>query len=134
MFSEAELAYLRAQRLARMATVSPDAQPDVAPVTYEFDGARLYVGGVTLTRTLKYRNARANPRVAIVVDDAGSPPRSPRGVKIHGTATVAERAGPGGRRPVLAITPACHWSWGLEAPTFRDGRPVIRKTAWTRLP
>jgi pyridoxamine 5'-phosphate oxidase family protein len=132
MFSELERAYLRSQRLARIATVSPTVQPDVAPVAYEFDGTHLYVGGLSMTRTLKYRNARANPRVAIVVDDAGEGPRAPRGVKVHGTATLEEREGPRGPRPVLKITPAAHWSWGIESPTFREGTPVINKTTWPR--
>ena len=38
-FTDEESAYLRSQRLARIATVAPDGQPDVVPVGYEFDGA-----------------------------------------------------------------------------------------------
>jgi len=130
VFSERELDYLRSQRLARIATVSHRSQPDVAPVTYAFDGERFYVGGLTLTRTLKYRNIQEQPRVALVVDDAPREGWTPRGVKIHGTAVIGERTGPGGRVPVLEITPTMHWSWGIEAPTFRDGAPVIRRVAW----
>jgi pyridoxamine 5'-phosphate oxidase family protein len=37
-FSDEEVAYLRSQRLARLATVAPDGQPDVVPVGFEFDG------------------------------------------------------------------------------------------------
>jgi pyridoxamine 5'-phosphate oxidase family protein len=37
-FTEEEITYLRTQRLARIATVSADGQPDVAPVGYQFDG------------------------------------------------------------------------------------------------
>jgi Pyridoxamine 5'-phosphate oxidase len=36
--TEEEITYLRAQRLARIATVHPDGQPDVVPVRYQFDG------------------------------------------------------------------------------------------------
>ena len=45
-FSDEEVAYLRSQRLARIATVSPDGQPDVVPVGYQFDGTHFYVGGL----------------------------------------------------------------------------------------
>ena len=44
-FTEEEAAYLQSQPLARIATVGPDGQPDVAPVGFEFDGTYLYVGG-----------------------------------------------------------------------------------------
>jgi len=130
VFSERELAYLRAQRLARLATVSRGLQPDVAPVTYAFDGARFYVGGLSLTRTLKYRNVRDYSRVALVVDDAPADGWTPRGVKVHGTAMIGERVGPAGPAPAIVITPTTHWSWGIEAPPFRDGAPVIRRIVW----
>ena len=39
------------QRLARLATVAPDGQPDVVPVGFEFDGTHLYVGGMAPART-----------------------------------------------------------------------------------
>ena len=44
-FTEDEAAYLKSQPLARVATVDPDGQPDVTPVSFEFDGTYFYVGG-----------------------------------------------------------------------------------------
>ena len=38
MFTDEEIAYIHSQPLARVATVSPDGQPDVAPVGFEFAG------------------------------------------------------------------------------------------------
>jgi pyridoxamine 5'-phosphate oxidase family protein len=38
MFSEKESAYLKSQRVARIATASKRLQPDVAPVGFDFDG------------------------------------------------------------------------------------------------
>jgi pyridoxamine 5'-phosphate oxidase family protein len=131
MFSERELAYVAGQRLARIATVSADGQPDVAPVGFEFDGRAFYVGGVRMAATLKYRNARANPKVALVVDDlAALEPMTPRGVKLHGRATVVERDGYLGRGTYLRIAPERHWSWGIEAPAMTAGRPTIKRTDW----
>ncbi len=131
MFSDQERAYISSQRLARIATVSADSQPDVAPVGFEFDGRSFYVGGLRMTATLKYRNVLANPRVALVIDDLVSTnPWTPRGVKIHGRATVVERDGHVGRGPYLQIVPERHWSWGIEEPAMQAGRPTIKKTAW----
>lgn len=128
MFSDRELAYLRSQRLARIATASPAGQPDVAPVGFEFDGERFYAGGVTLARTFKYRNVGANARVALVVDDLESvDPLKPRGVKVHGRARIVHREGRLGQGEYLEITPAAHWSWGIEGPVFESGKPVIKK-------
>ena len=70
MFTENEIAYLRSQHLARIATVSADGQPDVMPVGFEFDGEVLYVGGHRPTHTRKYTNVRTgNTRVALEMDD-----------------------------------------------------------------
>ena len=90
MFSEKELAYLKSQRLARIATVSAAGEPDVAPVGFAFDGEHFLVGGMDLKRTLKYKNAVATGRVALVVDDfpTADPPQ-PRGIKIHGKARIS---------------------------------------------
>jgi pyridoxamine 5'-phosphate oxidase family protein len=53
MFSAQELQYLTAQRLARIATVSSQLQPDVAPVGFEFDGQYCYIGGLQQDRQRK---------------------------------------------------------------------------------
>ena len=69
-FTDEEIAYLRSQRLARIATVSQEGQPDVAPVGFEFDGTHFYVGGRDPARTRKFLNVEGgNDRVALVVDD-----------------------------------------------------------------
>ena len=94
MFSEKESAYLKSQRLARIATVSKRLQPDVAPVGFDFDGRYFYVGGINLATTLKYKNVQGNPRVALVIDDAESiNPWRPRGIKIHGGAELTTHQG-----------------------------------------
>ena len=54
-FNDEEAAYLRSQRLARIATVSPDGQPDVVPVGFEFDGTYVCVGGMNPDKTRKLR-------------------------------------------------------------------------------
>jgi pyridoxamine 5'-phosphate oxidase family protein len=116
MFTERERAYLNEQRLARIATVAPDGQPDVVPVGFEFDGAHFYVSGRDVTNTRKYRNVAAgNENVALVIDDLASVrPWRPRGVRVYGRAALVERNGFLGRREYIRITPAVTWSWGIE--------------------
>ncbi len=110
MFSERETAYLKSQRLARIATVSPDIQPDVAPVVFEFDGEHIYVGGMDVTRTLKYKNVQSNPKVAVVVDDLESiDPWKPRGIKVHGQAQIVTRQGRLGSGEYIQVTPEKYW-------------------------
>lgn len=125
MFSEEEKAYLTSQPLARIATVGATTQPDVAPVSYRFDGTSLFVGGFDITHTLKYKNVKAgNPKVAIVIDDlASTTPWVPRGIKIHGSAEIVEQ----NDSFVLKITPERHWSWGIQEAAFKDGKPTSRK-------
>ncbi len=118
-FAEAEVAYLKSQPLARLATVSADGQPDVAPVGFEFDGTYFYVGGRAPEKTRKMRNVRqGNRKVALVIDDlASTSPWSPRGLRVYGTAELVERSGYAGPGLYLRITPEISWSWNL------DGRP-----------
>lgn len=117
MFTEQEIAYLNSQRLARIATVSADGQPDVTPVGFEFDGSFFYVGGRNLAQTRKYRNVRSgSAKVALVVDDLASvSPWSPRGIRIYGTADFVEREGYVGADVYLRIRPQVSWSWNIES-------------------
>ncbi|WP_433012945.1 PPOX class F420-dependent oxidoreductase [Kribbella sp. CA-294648] len=119
-FTEEELAYLKTQRLARIATTGPDGQPDVVPVGFEYDGRYFYVGGVDPGRTRKVLNVRAGQeKVALVIDDLVSiDPWSPRFLRVYGTAEVVERSGMFGAGVYLRITPTISWSWHL------DGRPL----------
>jgi pyridoxamine 5'-phosphate oxidase family protein len=123
-FSEEEIAYLRSQRLARIATVAADGQPDVVPVGFEFDGTYLYVGGIDPARTRKFRNVRAGgTKVAIVIDDLMSvDPWTPRYLRIYGDAELVERQGQFGPGPYMRITPAVSWSFNLEGLPFTHDR------------
>lgn len=130
-FSEEEIAYLRSQRLARLATVSADGQPDVVPVGFEFDGRDVYVGGVDPVKTRKFRNVRAgNSKVALVIDDLMSTsPWTPRYLRIYGDAELVERKGQFGPAAYMRITPAISWSFNLEGLPFNHDREIrVRRT------
>jgi pyridoxamine 5'-phosphate oxidase family protein len=129
MFSEKELSYLKTQRLARIATASRERQPDVAPVGFDFDGSYFYVGGMKLTSTLKYKNIQHNPKVSLVIDDYESlDPPNPRGIKIHGISDLVTHTGYLGPGTYIRIKPLEKWSWGVDEPTFQNGKPVMKKS------
>ena len=99
MFSDAELEFLRSQRIGRFATVGPAGWPHVVPVMYTMndDGSLDFdVDGV------KLRNLQWEPRAAMVVDAMG--PK--RGIAMQGRVELisAERA---------RLNPARKFAWGL---------------------
>ncbi len=131
MISKQEEDYLKTQRLARIATVSPGGQPEVSPVGFEWDGKFLYVGTHDpsfFPMTQRYKNITGgNPRVSLVVDDLESvDPWKVRGIKFLGKAEVVERAGMFGKGKYLRIKPKVSVSWGIEPP--KKGAWVSRKT------
>jgi pyridoxamine 5'-phosphate oxidase family protein len=119
-FTDEEVAYLRSQPLARIATVAPDGQPDVAPVGFEFDGTHFYVGGRDPESTRKYRNILAgNNKVALVVDDlVSTDPWIPRFMRVYGTAEPTTREGQFGPASYIRMTPLVSWSWNLAGHPF----------------
>jgi pyridoxamine 5'-phosphate oxidase family protein len=118
-FSEAERAYLKSQRLGRLATVDPHGQPQANPVGFfPQDDGTILIGGHAMGTTKKWRNLRQNPKVALVVDDIVSlRPWKVRGIDIRGDAELL--TGPHGLGPhfseeVIRIRPRRIHSWGLE--------------------
>ncbi|WP_328469769.1 PPOX class F420-dependent oxidoreductase [Actinoplanes sp. NBC_00393] len=124
-FSEEEIAYLRSQPLARLATVGAEEQPDVVPVSFEFDGAVFWVGGPgeSVLHTRKFRNVTAGRgRAALVIDDMVSfEPFIARGIRVYGDAAgPIQRAGIVGPGFYLRITPTVSWSWNLAGDPVGD--------------
>jgi pyridoxamine 5'-phosphate oxidase family protein len=122
-YTEEEVAYLKSQPLARIATVGPDGQPDVAPVGFEFDGTYFWVGGRAPERTRKFLNVQAGQtQVALVIDDlVSTDPWTPRGLRVYGTAELMQRAGRFGPGTYMRITPDISWSWNLEGRAYASG-------------
>jgi pyridoxamine 5'-phosphate oxidase family protein len=118
-FTDEEIAYLRSQPIARVATLSPDGQPDVVPLAFEFDGSYFWVGGTgpDVANTRKFRNVRAgNHKVALVFDDLVSlDPFVARCIRVYGRAEGPfQRDGLVGPGLYLRIVPTTSWSWNLE--------------------
>ncbi|MFJ9590993.1 PPOX class F420-dependent oxidoreductase [Streptomyces acidicola] len=115
-FTEEEITYIRSQRLARIATVSTDGQPDVTPFGFEFDGQHFCIGGYNPTNTRRARNVRdGNHKVALVIDDlASTKPWTPRYLRLYGTAELVTRSTRAGDQQILKITPVTSWSMNLS--------------------
>jgi pyridoxamine 5'-phosphate oxidase family protein len=119
MLSDLEVEYLKNQHLARIATASPQGEPEVSPVGFEYDGKYFYVGSHDQSiffKTRRYKNIKnGNPRVSLVVDDLQSvDPWRPRGIKVRGRAEVVEHEGMFGKGSYLRISPEVTISWGIE--------------------
>jgi pyridoxamine 5'-phosphate oxidase family protein len=118
-----ELEYLRTQRLGRLATVDGGGAPQNNPVGFSIDEAtgQVIIGGRALAKSRKFRNLKANPNVAFVVDDLESAdPWTPRGIEIRGRAETLEDVDPPMPffgREVIRITPDWIGSWGIEPGT-----------------
>ena len=140
IFTQKEVEYLKSQRLARIATAAASteqkgsAQPDVVPVGFDFDGEYLYVGGMNLLKSTKFRNVLKNNKVAIVIDDLKSiDPWDPRGIRIYGTADIVTRQGgymedtDHPNLQYIRVNPKKKWSWGVEQPVFVQGKFNVKK-------
>lgn len=119
VFSDPEIEYMKTQRLCRFSTVSPDGQPDVVPVAFEFDGKHFYVGSHSqdiFLNTRKYRNVKnGESKVALTIDDLKSiDPWRPRLIRVYGVAEVVDHNGMFGSGKYLRVTPKVSWSFGIE--------------------
>jgi pyridoxamine 5'-phosphate oxidase family protein len=94
IFTDAEHTYLAGHPLGRLATIGPDGAPQIHPVAFWLnDGTgTIDIGGPALTRSQKFRNVQADPRVSFVVDDQAETPNSigqtGRGIEIRGQAEI----------------------------------------------
>jgi pyridoxamine 5'-phosphate oxidase family protein len=120
VFTPAELAYLAGQRLGRLATVAPDGTIQNSPVGfhYEPETGTIDIYGHAMGATRKFRNVRADGRVAFVVDDLASVnPWTVRGVEVRGVAEAVEDHDPPSpymSREVIRIRPKRIISWGVD--------------------
>jgi pyridoxamine 5'-phosphate oxidase family protein len=123
VFTEAELAYLHEERLARIATVGGDGQPHITPVTFHYndDEDAIDVGGIFFGRTKKWRDAQRNPHVTLLVDDVIGPPRRARAIEVRGVAELHETGGeainprfPNFDPHFFRLRPRRIVAWGIE--------------------
>ncbi|MEW1700268.1 pyridoxamine 5'-phosphate oxidase family protein [Streptomyces sp. NPDC093249] len=128
MMTPAELdSFLAEQRTCRVATVSADGRPHVSALWFVWDGSSLWL--YSLTRSRRWAELRADPRVAVVVDD-GEEYGELRGVELSGRVEpVGEAPRTGEPCPGLDAVESLFAAknFGMEAMPH-DGRH-----AWLRL-
>jgi pyridoxamine 5'-phosphate oxidase family protein len=130
VFTDAELDYLRSQRLGRLATIAPDGTLQNSPVGFavDADAGVILVRGRDLGRSRKFHNIEANATVAFVVDDiVSTSPWVVRCLEIRGAAE-ALRGQPSPNAymsdEVIRIHPRRIIGWGLGA----DGTEGSKRT------
>jgi PPOX class probable F420-dependent enzyme len=144
------LEFIRGHRVARLATTSADGQPAVIPICYVTDGGRLYTPidekpkSVDPSSLKRVRNIRANPNIALVIDDYSEDWSKLAYVLISGNAEILSpgndalehgravellrekyaqyRAMAIDKRPMIRITPVRikRWLAGNEQGTMAD--------------
>lgn len=124
-FTDQEIAYLRSQRLGRLATLSAAGEPHVVPVSFRYNAEldTLDIGGHNIGKSKKFRDAARDGRVAFVVDDVEVQPWKARGVEVRGLAEVLAE---GGKQimqdfddELIRIRPRRIISWGIDSDTLR---------------
>lgn len=124
IFTPEEIEYLESRTMGRVATVGKDGQPHVVPLTYHYnrDEQTIDLGGIDFAATKKWRDARHNPRVTFLVDDAS--PAGAHAVEIRGRAEPHETGGstinprfPKFVEQFIRLRPTHIVSWGVGAPS-----------------
>lgn len=73
--TDAERRFLARQPRGNLATVGPDGRPQVKPVGFTYNAVlgTIDIAGYNMASSAKYRNVRANPHAAFVVDEVTAP-------------------------------------------------------------
>jgi pyridoxamine 5'-phosphate oxidase family protein len=120
-FTPAELDYLAAQPLGRLATAQPDGTLQVNPVGFRYnpETGTIDIGGFAMSTSRKFRNVADNGRVAFVVDDiVSTDPWRVRCLDVRGTAeAIAAPPGAAGADPaIIRVHPRRVIAFGIEDP------------------
>jgi len=127
------LAFVRTQRVARVATVGPGRRPHNVPVCVVAARGRFYFASERDAR--KVRNLRRSPAVALAFDHYTENWKQLAGAMIVGTASIIERGAAfqrarqalyrkyrsyarlapieEGESVIVCVTPTASFSWGL---------------------
>ena len=136
--TEAEVAFVQAQRVARLATSDAEGHPHLVPVCYAFDGERFYTPldekpkSVEASKLRRVRNIEARHEAALLIDQYDDDWSRLGYVLVHGRADLLSPQNPARAhaltllreryvqyrsmaletRQVIVITPDHVTSWG----------------------
>jgi pyridoxamine 5'-phosphate oxidase family protein len=73
--TDAEQRFLTRQDRGHLSTIGPDGVPQVKPLGFSYNEAlgSIDISGFNMASSAKYRNVKANPHVAFVVDEVTEP-------------------------------------------------------------
>lgn len=137
-FTEAEIVFVHAQRVARLATADADGHPHLVPVCYAFDGKRFYTPldekpkRVDVSKLRRVRNIEARHEASLLIDQYDDDWSRLGYVLVHGRADLLSPQDPAHAHAlvllreryvqyrsmalethqVIAITPDHVTSWG----------------------
>jgi pyridoxamine 5'-phosphate oxidase family protein len=119
--TDPQIAYLRSQRLGRIATAGADHKPHVVPTSFRYNARSGTVdcGGMHVSTTKKFRDVRATGWAAIVVDDlVSTDPWTPRMLEVRGRAEALDSGGgelgPGFEGAFIRIHPDKVNAYGID--------------------
>jgi pyridoxamine 5'-phosphate oxidase family protein len=74
-FTDAEQRFLARHTRGHLATIGPDGIPQVKPLGFSYNSqlGTIDITGWNMAGSAKYRNVRAHPQVAFVVDEVTAP-------------------------------------------------------------
>jgi pyridoxamine 5'-phosphate oxidase family protein len=131
VFTQPEIDYMARVTLARLATIGPDGRLHVIPLTYHYNAEEdaIDIGGIDFAASKKWRDARRNPNITLLVDDFDPP--DAHALEIRGDAEIHET---GGSRinprfsnfveQFIRLRPRHIVSWGLNAPVGTNAAEV----------
>ena len=130
--TSAEIDYVEAQQLGRLATLQPDGSPQVKPVGFRYNPelGTIDIGGFRMSASQKFRNVSHDGRAALVIDDiASTQPWRVRFLEIRGIAeavpALPDDEGQGDTA-VIRIHPRRILSFGVEEPPGEPHRTRLR--------
>lgn len=130
IFTPAEIEYLHAQRLSRIATLGANGDLHVVPVRFRYNPEldTIELGGGGFGTSKKYRDAVRYGRVAVVIDDSPQPGK-PRGIEVRGNVEAVDEGGEQLFRRAdpqfIRVFPTYVTSWGIDTDSFHAvGRKV----------
>jgi pyridoxamine 5'-phosphate oxidase family protein len=130
--TSAEIDYLQAQQLGRLATLQPDGSPQVKPVGFRYNPelGTIDITGFAMSASQKFRNVSHDGRAALVVDDiVSTQPWRVRFLEVRGTAEAVDLAGPTADladASLIRIRPTRILSFGIEEPPGEPHQTKLR--------
>jgi pyridoxamine 5'-phosphate oxidase family protein len=128
-FSEADIAFLKNEKLARIAIISECNQLDLASVSFDFDGTYFYIDRHEVEYCREFSQVTANHKYKVVLSWDRSSMCSSKlmAVRVYGEARIMRRKGKFENRSCLRISPKIFWSWGIDESELSNKSHMVKR-------